>query len=533
VLQGDQIGAAQWRPFAAFVPVAAEARARDWTWVIVLCAAQALLWSLAFGLTYRAPEIDSAEQFVWSFSLENGYWKHPPMPSWIMHALILVFGTSVALPFIATQVSTVVALALTWRLGCEFMSARRSLVAMLLTSLVTYHNIGADSFNHNSALLPFQAATLLLFYRATRHGMPHQWALAGLFAGLAMLVKYVTLWPLLGMLVYFALDRHLHTKRQLIGLAIAVAVFVLTMLPHMVWLHTSDFLPFRYARSVAQSLPGLTQTAWGLAIFLFMQALRLVPFVCGAWFVMRGGPGVWPTGVPSSPNPARRDLLFLWVAAVSPLFFTIITSLATETEMQSRWGANAFLLSGWVVMACVRQNDSERTLRRALRFAAVAHLLLCLGMTLSKTVFAEHMSVRTRANFPGATLARNASLTWKAHSNAPLRIVVSDIWLGGNIIANSANRVAVLIDGHYVKSPWVRENAVRDCGALVLDDQTADAAGHGETNSALDAMMSRADFKGMWELPWAGRDTGGRRGFSGQVRWGVILPRNAGACNMR
>ena len=27
---------------------------------------------------------------------------------------------------------------------------------MLLTSLVTYHNIGADAFNHNTALLPFQ-----------------------------------------------------------------------------------------------------------------------------------------------------------------------------------------------------------------------------------------------------------------------------------------------------------------------------------------------------------------------------------------
>src|SRR5712675_1857566 len=115
-------------------------------WVLLLCAAQVLLWSLAFGLTYSAPELDGAEQFVWSFSLENGYWKHPPMPSWIMHGLIQVFGASVALPFVATQISVVVALALTWRLGCEFMSARRSLIAMVLTSLVTYHNIGADCF---------------------------------------------------------------------------------------------------------------------------------------------------------------------------------------------------------------------------------------------------------------------------------------------------------------------------------------------------------------------------------------------------
>ena len=109
--------------------------------------------------------IDSAEQFVWAFSLENGYWKHPPMPSWIMHALIQLFGPSVALPFVATQASIVIALALTWRLGCEFMSPQRSLIAMLLTSLVTYHNIGGDCFNHNTALLPFQAAALLIYDR--------------------------------------------------------------------------------------------------------------------------------------------------------------------------------------------------------------------------------------------------------------------------------------------------------------------------------------------------------------------------------
>src|SRR5204863_488438 len=57
-------------------------------WVALVCVGQLLLWSIAFGLTHTAPEIDSAEQFVCAFSLENGYWQHPPMPSWILHGLI-------------------------------------------------------------------------------------------------------------------------------------------------------------------------------------------------------------------------------------------------------------------------------------------------------------------------------------------------------------------------------------------------------------------------------------------------------------
>jgi 4-amino-4-deoxy-L-arabinose transferase-like glycosyltransferase len=517
-----------WPPPNAGTPVIDER-----TWVLLLCAAQVLLWSLAFGLTYSAPELDGAEQFVWSFSLENGYWKHPPMPSWIMHALIRVFGASVALPFVATQTSIVIALALTWRLGCEFMSARRSLIAMALTSLVTYHNIGGDCFNHNTALLPFQAATLLAFHRATRVGAWHQWALAGLLAGLAMLVKYVAALPLIGMLAYFALDRSLHTRRQLTGLAIASAVFVLTMLPHVIWLERTDFLPFRYARSVAQSLPGIAQTAADLAMFLVMQALRLLPFACGVWFALRRQPQAGRADLEAATEPEPRDKLFLWVAAVSLLLLTVAIGLLSQTQMQSRWGANAFLLSGWAVMSSVRRIDTGRAFKRAVCFAAGAHLVLCLGLTLSKTVVAKKLGIRTRANFPGAVLARNAHETWKRHTQDRLRIVVSDIWLGGNIIANGEDRVAVLIDGHYVKSPWVRESAVRDCGALVLDDQTNASAGHVQADAALDPLMRRADFTGTWELPWADNNAKVRSGRSGQVRWGIILPRSAANCHLK
>src|SRR5258706_9738206 len=61
-----------------------------WREAALFALAQALLWSLAFSLTYKAPALDGAEQFVWAFSLENGYWKHPPLPSWIFHALLQV-----------------------------------------------------------------------------------------------------------------------------------------------------------------------------------------------------------------------------------------------------------------------------------------------------------------------------------------------------------------------------------------------------------------------------------------------------------
>ncbi|MGZ5217085.1 MAG: glycosyltransferase family 39 protein [Caldimonas sp.] len=504
---------------------------RDWWILAALCVGQVVLWGLAFGLTYRAPEIDSAEQFVWSFSLENGYWKHPPMPSWIMHALLEVFGASVALPFVATQVCVVTALALVWRLGCEFMSPRRALIGTALTSLVAYHNVGADSFNHSTALLPFQAATVLLFYLATRRRSLHLWALAGVFAGLSLLVKYVALMPIVGLLLYFALDRRLHNRSALLGLGVAVGACAVVILPHVLWLQAVQFLPFHYARSVARPLPGLWSGLQGVADFMATQVLRLLPMLLGLAFVTKLRPAT--TAEPTQARPPGRSLFFLWVAALSPLTLTIAFAAVTQTELQSRWGTNAFLYSGLVAMAWVGRGDSAAMLRRTLGFVVAAHVALSVGMTLARTVVADRLHFRTRANFPGDVLAAEATKVWKEHSDAPLRIVVSDIWLGGNIVANSRGRVAVLIDGHVFKSPWVDEKAVASCGALVLDDQTGDGNGPPANSPALDRLMAQASVTGVWNLPWAVSQRQATDGATGVVRWGIIEPQDPTHCPIR
>ncbi|MBC7717941.1 MAG: glycosyltransferase family 39 protein [Pseudorhodobacter sp.] len=511
-----------------------------WRWIVLLCVAQTLLWGLGLGLSRSAPELDSAEQFVWAFSMESGYWKHPPLPSWIMHGLLIVFGPSVALPFVATQLCVTLALALTWKLGCEFMSPRRSLIAMALTSLVAYHNVGGDSFNHNTVLLPFQAATWLFFYRATRSGAWHQWVLVGLFAGLSMLVKYVALLPLAGLLVCFAIDRQLHNRRKLAGLGLAMGVFAAVMLPHALWLNSTSYLPFHYAQAVSQSLPGMLATLRALLDFVLIQAVRLLPFALGLWFVLRQTAKPKPQGAANAHDAFKtspRDIRFLLIATVTPLLLTVLISLATQTELQSRWGANAFLLVGWLAMAALPRLDTPRMQRLTLRMVLLAQVLMCSVVVLSKTVLSDHLQIRSRANFPGAVLAQKAQATWAQHTSAPLRLVVSDIWLGGNMVAHSDahknRRLAVLIDGRHFKSPWVKEQAVLDCGALVLDDQTDDAAGHAQPDAALEALMAKATSKGTWLLPWNGARGDVTRSTQGKVTWGILLPQNPEACLTR
>ncbi len=502
-----------------------------WQIALALCVGQVLLWGIAFWLTYTSLEVDSAEQFAWAFSLENGYWKHPPVPSWIMHGLLQLFGPSLVLPLVAAQASIAMAMWLTWRLGCAFMPPQRALVAMALTSLVAYHNVGGDNFNHSTALLPFQAAMVLLFYRATRSGDLRLWALTGLFAALSMLVKYVAVMPIAGLVLYLLLDRAMHRRRTLVGVAVAASVFAVVLLPHAVWLESTNFLPFQYARSMSQPMAGWWSGLRGLLGFLAVQLVRLLPMLLGLVFVLLPQRGaVSPES--HTPLPAG-ERLFLWVTTLSPLVLTLVYAVATRTELQARWGTNAFLTVGLLAMALVRTGDSPRLVRRTLGCVAAVQLVLCLGMTLGRTVVAEHFHWRTRVNFPGPLLARNAMDVWQQHTDMPLRVVVSDVWLGGTVVAHSPQqRIAVLIDGHFFKSPWLNEEALQHCGALVLDDQTNGATGTADNSAVLNGLMARASVTGTLSIPWADAQQPVATRAAVTVRWGIILPSATGVCRV-
>jgi len=122
---------------------------------------------------------------------------------------------------------------------------------------------------------------------------------------------------------------------------------------------------------------------------------------------------------------------------------------------------------------------------------------------------------------------------WRSNTGVPLRIVVSDIWLGGNIVAHSTQRVAVLIDGRFFKSPWVNEAAIENCGAMVLDDQTRGSTGSVLNSPEMNRLMQRATITGAWNMPWAVSQQEATQADTGVVHWGIILPSAPDKCHIR
>jgi 4-amino-4-deoxy-L-arabinose transferase-like glycosyltransferase len=494
------------------------------TALLALGLTQIFIWGIAAWYAYSSIELDSAEQLVWGKTLQWGYWKHPPLPSWIMHGASGLVTPSVALPLVMAQAAIVTALALSWRLAREVLPPRLAALSVLLTSLVLYHNAGADSFNHNTVLLPFQAATTLACYLAARRGSLRWWAATGLFAGLSILVKYVAITHIVGLLLYLLLDRSVHHRRTLAGLLLSAMVFTLVISPHFYWLYANHFPPMQYARSVMLPLAGTASALASVAAFLEVQCYRLVPLLPLLLLVARRRrrAGSVPGKLMSKP-----DRLFVWLNSLAPLLITILFSLASGSKLEARWGANAFLLAGLLAMVVLRPVVTAGLLRNVMALTVSVHLVLCLGLVLSKSVIADHLGRRTRANFPAAELAWVTEQTWRAHTGVPLRIVATDIWLGGNIRASGLPGVSVLIDGDYAKSPWIRPEDVYACGAIVLDDAITERRAGNADRQPLQALLANAAASGTFPLTWGGNEYERRT-----VRWAYLPPHDQARCAM-
>ncbi|MGZ8947233.1 MAG: glycosyltransferase family 39 protein, partial [Methylococcaceae bacterium] len=205
-------------------------------------------WTLLAILLPLSTELDNIEQVVWSQSWQWGYHKHPPLPSALLHALNILFGgPSKGLIALAAQSCSVIALIYVWLLAKQMLSGKMAITAVLITSLIAYHNFRAFAFNHNTVSLPFTAAALYYFYGALKSpARISNWLLLGFVCGLAMVTKYSIVLVLASFFVYSVWQRLWTDTRVLRGLLISSVVFMLVISPHVVWLAENNWLPFTY-----------------------------------------------------------------------------------------------------------------------------------------------------------------------------------------------------------------------------------------------------------------------------------------------
>ncbi|MBS0316091.1 MAG: glycosyltransferase family 39 protein [Proteobacteria bacterium] len=474
-------------------------------------------WTLGAAFISRAMHLDSIEQVVWAQSWQWGYYKHPPLPSALMHALNLAFGgPSQALTAFAAQGCSVIAMAYVWLLARCVMPPRIAIVAVVLDSLLSYHTINALTLNHNTVSLPFTAAALYHFYRAVRSGKRRHWIGLGVAAGLAMLTKYSAALALAGLLVVVVAERLWADRRVLRGLLLSLLVFALVLSPHVHWLFVNDFPTFHYAEHQLGSSVGRFHVLLG---FLINQASRVSVMLLMAWVLAHWSDPAYIGTAPPANARERFDRRYLAITLCVPLVLAIAPALLRGDALDSNWVSAYFLPVGPLIAhGFFRGNHDPTLIPRTWKLTALAQIGIFVIFFAGAAVVPEIVGRNARFNFPSRELAATAQALWRAHARGPLRLVVSDTWTGGNIALHLRPEPMVFIDHDPHKSPWLSDRDVHDCGALVLVPQGKSA------DPAYAPLYREAMAQGQTQLDWGF----GKRGIVVHYVWAVIEPADDG-----
>ena len=442
--------------------------------VVLACV---LLWTLVPVLLLSAPHGDNVEQLNWSHSLEWGYFKHPPLPTWLLCACIELVGRSAALTYALAMSCVGAALWILWRCARLLLDRETALVALLLSS-ANYYLMGRGSFlNHNTVMLPFVALSAWAVLRIVQGASWRCWLLLGLAQALGLLTKYQMCLVILAnglALLSAGVHRRPGFARHA---ALASVATLLPLIPHALWLGSHQFSTFQYAGHSLMAQLGAGPRAAAGARFLGQQVGRLAPAALACALALglealrrrRKDPGAvdQPAAPPRSDARQARAMALL---ALTPLATIMLLCLCLGVAPQNHWGASSTLLIP--LMLC-------HALRRAapwpLGATAVATATVHLGAVIWN-VFVWAYNPGPHHAFAARPLAALAQAYWTAHHSSPLKVLLGAGWEAGSISLYLPGHPAVVPGADRAQAPWVDPQQARGCGALVIGRMGTDLA---------------------------------------------------------
>lgn len=469
-----------------------------------------IVWSIAPAFLASSVPLDVSEGINWGQQWQWGYYKHPPLSSWILYSFYKVFGHIG--PYLLSQIYVLLTIFIIYKLGRQLWSKQIALLGSLLTLAVVYYSYTSLEFNHNVAQFPIWAGLYLTFYQAISRNRIIDWLLLGIVGGLGMLTKYSVIFLLLPMALYLVLPKQWYLLKQpqpWIALFTMLAIFA----PHLYWLMTNDWLPLNYASGRSQDIGESTSNIkrhFSWLSFIGAQLVAHIPLIIILLFNRKRLIGVKPY---KQSLPVGASLLwYLWLA---PIGLLVVLSLVFGVGLRDMWGMPMWSLSGLLAASFIAPSAQAITIQK-IKKALVIWLVLVTALSMIYVGLGDKIRNKpSRMQWPEQALALKANQTWQSLSSCPLDSVSGDRWLGALVAMNMPKGNSFpsqMISGPASHSPWMNTARLQNNGTLVLWQ-----AGSDENNElpllATLAVTAEQDFnhnsantlvkqQGQWQLDW-------------------------------
>ena len=491
--------------------------------VYLFIAFHLVLWFSVGFFSQRAPHWDNVESLVWSQYIEWGYFKHPPIATWIIHCFISIFGRSFWVTYLAGQLSVALMLLVVWRIGLSLTTPVRAASSVILTSLVIYYNVWGIVSNHNTLQLLPIALLLWVSLLAMRQPLWWRWGLVGLMAAVCVLTKYSAMIWLAVLGLWMVSDRRMHRPKPWLGVALAALIALLAIAPHVDWLMREGYQTIKYLENQTKEHSSYISM---LSRFLFSQLGRITP-VCIAfgilyWSLRREALKQFLVKAPEPQAP--NEWRFICMMTFGPLILTLIAGVYMM-NLRANWGTTFFILTGLFAIRWLPVIDEKKLMELVLKIGLSINLLLALWMAFSNGFLVDVTDRTSRVNFPATEFANKVDQVWAdSMGDQPLKLVAGETWFAGVTSVKSKYHPVAYLYGRRARAPWVTEKMIHDCGVLLLVDRR-------ETNKRppppdVLEMMKSAKHRGTFEIVWSRRSTGPVL----PIEWGIIEPLEKGRC---
>jgi len=379
------------------------------------------IWVLIPAVSNNNLPLDTIEALAWGSNLDWGFNKHPPLSAFATEIFYQIFGSQDWAYYFLSQLFVVSAFFVVFKFSEDFFKNKiHSLISILLLEGIFFYNFTSPEFNVNVCQLPFWALTVYYCWKGFTKDDTKSWILFGLFAGLGILSKYLFIYLLIALDIFFI---YLIVKKKFnFKCFISLISFFAVLLPHLIWLIDNNFTTITYAlhRTGIEESNFLINHISFPSIFLGKQIGILVPFFVMLFFII----SKFKTKI----NFKDKKLIFLTVINVGPILLIFLTSLLMGVKIRTMWMTPFYLFMGVLVVYIFQ----KKIILTKFKYFFSIFLILFISSPLIY-LYISITQTNKRTDYPGKEISKIVQKKWNNNFVNKIGVVGGDEWHGGNL----------------------------------------------------------------------------------------------------
>ena len=391
----------------------------------IFITAHVMLWTLVPTLTNNNLPLDTIEHLAWGSNLDWGFNKHPPAVAFFLESFYQIFGARDWAYYLLSQAFVATALIVVFKFSEDlFRDKILSLLSVLLLEGIYFYNFTTPEFNVNVCQLPFWALSVYYSWKLfdTKKLNFKDCFLLGVFAAIGFLSKYLFVYLLLAIvLLFFYVIFIKKYKKFDFRYLISLEVFIVLLVPHIVWLINNDYTTITYglARTGLENSSLIYHIIYPL-LFLSKQIGILIPFFIMLFFLIKK--------FKFKISLKDKKLLFLIFINLVPIGLMFVTSIVTGSKIRTMWMTPFYLFSGVLVVYIIQ---TQINLKRLNGFLSVFLILFIFSPFAYAYISISNKDKRT--DYPGKQIAIKTQYAWDQDHKEIINVVLGDEWHAGNL----------------------------------------------------------------------------------------------------